>query len=125
MKRFLSLFMAALLLSTIVISSAFAAEETVYAAANTWKTGIPYTKRTATGSFWKAQYKSGPVLAGSIDCYLYRKGGDRCTKIISLTKSNTPTTGLDYLAGQNVTGDYYKFNFRGSRSGNYTNYFNP
>lgn len=123
MKRFITILLIAMMLLTLFAASAMAARGTVEAPANTWKTGIGYTTRTASGSFWKAAYELGPV--GSIDCYLYRKGGDRCTKIISLSKSTSPTTGLNYLSGQAVTGDQYKFNFKGAKAGNYTNYFNP
>lgn len=123
MKRFIAILLMAMMLLSLVATSAFAARNTVTAEADTWKTGVGYTKRAASGSYWKAAYEAGP--ASSISCYLYRKGGDRYTKIIPLSKSTTPTTGLDYLANQAVTGDYYKFNFKGSVAGNYTNYFNP
>lgn len=123
MKRFVAIVLAAMMLLTLTITSAMAAEATVEAAADTWKTGVGYTTRAASGSFWKAAYKVGPV--SSIQCYLYRKGGDRCTKIITLGKSSTPTTGLNYLSGQAVTGAQYKFNFKGTEAGSYTNYFNP
>lgn len=123
MKRFISIILATMMLLTLTITSAMAAEATVTAQANTWKTGIGYTTRTASGSFWKAAYKVGPV--SSITCYLYRRGGDRCTKMVTLGKSTNPTTGLNYLAGQAVTGDQYKFNFKGAATGSYTNYFNP
>lgn len=123
MKRIVAILFTAMLVLSLVTSSAFAARKTVTAEANTWKTGIGYTKRAASGSFWKAAYEAGP--ASEISCYLYRKGGDRCTKIITLSKSTTPTTGLNYLEGQAVTGAYYKFNFKGNTAGDYTNYFNP
>lgn len=123
MKRLIIIALAAMMLLTLMATSVLAAEATVSAEANTWTTGIGYTTRTASGSFWRAAYKDGPV--SSIQCYLYRKGGDRCTKIISLPNSSTPTTGLNYLAGQAVTGAQYKFNFKGADGGRYTNYFNP
>lgn len=110
MKRLIMIALVTMMLLTLMATSVLAAEGTMTAEANTWKTGIGYTTRAASGSFWKAAYKSGPV--SSIQCYLYRKGGDRCTKIISLAKSSNPTTGLNYLSGQAVTGAQYKFNFR-------------
>jgi hypothetical protein len=126
MKRFVTIALATMMLLTLTLTSAMAGKQaTVHADANTWTTGIGYYERTASGSYWKGWYKGCTENCSSIQCYLYRKGGDRCTKIISLNLSSKATTHLNYLSGQAVTGAKYKFVFKGTKNADYTNYFNP
>ncbi len=121
MKRIITILMLVTMLVS-VCATAFAYDSNnLVMNDDGWKGGS-YYQRVASGSFWKAKYKSGATSTSTV--YLYRKGYDRCTPKYALSKG-TEKTGLNYLSGQAVTGDYYKIVGSGTPGKSYSYYFNP
>jgi hypothetical protein len=121
MKRIISILMLVTLLVSMCATAFAYDSNNLIMNANGWKGGS-YFKRVAEGSFWKARYKSGATDSSTV--YLYRKGHDRCTPKYTLSKG-AERTGLNYLSGQAVTGDYYKIVGSGTAGKSYSYYFNP